>query len=92
MPFTIGGQWVPSKNSVNVNSKLVKVRVTKRGKSILTLVLNLGLPAPELADLVSALKKKLGCGGSVKDQVVEIQGDKLSEVVKFLNDRGIKTH
>ena len=71
MPFTIDGQWVPSKTAVsNTPQKPVKVRLVKRGKSILTVILNLSLPQNELAALASSLKKKLGCGGAIKDDSI----------------------
>jgi translation initiation factor 1 len=90
MPFTIDGQWIPNKPSPVSNGKAVKVRLVKRGKSLLTVILNLNGSLEELTDLASILKKKLGCGGAVKDNVVEIQGDKVEAVKKHLADSGIK--
>jgi translation initiation factor 1 len=90
MPFTIDGEWV-SKHTPKKNTKPVKVRLVKRGKSTLTVVLNLNLPSNELTELASNLKKKLGCGGSVKDDDIEIQGDKVVLVKKYLADLGIKS-
>jgi translation initiation factor 1 len=91
MPFTIDGQWVPSKTAVsNTPQKPVKVRLVKRGKSILTVILNLSLPQNELAALASSLKKKLGCGGAVKEDSIEMQGDKVTLVLKHLTEIGIK--
>lgn len=89
MPFTIDGSWVPSK-PVSENNKPVKVRLVKRGKSILTIILNLNKPEKELLDLASLLKKKLGSGGALKEETIEIQGDKVNEVLKLLKELGIK--
>lgn len=91
MPFTIDGQWVPSKPAVDNNQKPVKVRLVKRGKSLLTVVLNLRMNSAEKTELASSLKKKLGCGGAVKDGDVEIQGDKVDEVKKILLEMKIKS-
>ena len=92
MPFTIGGQWVPDKpTSFNSSSKPVKVRLIKRGKSILTVILNLNKSPPELAELASNIKKRLGCGGAVKDTDIEIQGDKVDQVKVLLKEAGIKS-
>jgi translation initiation factor 1 len=88
MPFTIEGNWIPSKP--NESPKPVKVRLIKRGKSLLTVILNLSMPLNEKEELASALKKNLGCGGSVKEDTVEIQGDKVEAVKKWLLGRGIK--
>lgn len=91
MPFTIDGQWVPSKPSSESNQKPVKVRLVKRGKSILTVILNLKMNLKEQTELASSLKKRLGCGGAVKDGEIEIQGDKVDEVKKFLAELNIKS-
>lgn len=46
----------------------------RKGKGV-TLVTGLALDPDELRKMVLSLKKKCGCGGSIKDGVVEIQGD-----------------
>lgn len=91
MPFTIAGEWIPDKKNSNHPSKPVKVRLVKRGKAILTLVLNLQMTTDELKDLASNLKKKLGCGGSVREDVIEIQGDKVDDVKSYLRSKGISS-
>ena len=90
MPFTVGGEWIPSKQNSNHSSKPVKVRMVKRGKALLTVILNLSMSSTELKDLASILKKKLGCGGAVKEDAIEIQGDKVEEVQAYLQSVGIK--
>jgi translation initiation factor 1 len=91
MPFTIDGEWVPNAPPQNSPQKLTKVRLVKRGKSILTVILNLNKPLNDLEALTSSLKKKLGCGGTVKDGTIEIQGDKVTQVRKSLEELGIKS-
>jgi len=83
MPFTIDGQWVPSKKE---SPKPVKVRLVKRGKSILTVIYGLSMTEEKMEQLASDLKKKLGCGGSVKEGNIEIQGDKVKQVEKAIKD------
>lgn len=90
MPFTIDGQWIPSKQP-STPSKPVKVRLIKRGKSTLTVILNLKMPSKELSDLASAMKKKLGCGGAVVDGSIEIQGEKVEHVKNYLREIGVKS-
>lgn len=89
MPFTIDGKWIPNKTT-NGSKKPVKVRLVKRGNNVVTTILNLGLDVKELNELASAFKKRLGCGGAVKDEGIEIQGDKLDQVKKTLEEMGIK--
>ena len=88
MPVNIFGEWIPEKG-VKEPVKPVKVRVVKRGKSTLTVILNLERSSQEMEDISSSLKKNLGCGGSVKGGDIEIQGDKLSAVQKFLAQKYI---
>ena len=40
--------------------------------------------------LAKELKKKLGVGGAYKNDYIEIHGEKLDEVVKFLDSRSIR--
>ena len=43
-----------------------------------------------LAKLAAELKKKCGCGGAVKDGVIEIQGDKRDLLKLLLEAKGMK--
>lgn len=90
MPVNIFGEWIPEKVSKEP-LKPVKVRVVKRGKSTLTVILNLDKSPQEMEELSSSLKKSLGCGGSVKGADIEIQGDKLNDVRNFLSEKGMKS-
>ncbi|MES2200182.1 MAG: translation initiation factor [Chlamydiota bacterium] len=83
MPFTIGGDWIEKPSPVKPK-KAIKVVLEKRKNSILTVILHLDMSAEEMGALASDLKKKLGCGGTVKDEKIEIQGDKVQEILKFL--------
>ena len=40
--------------------------------------------------LAADLKKRCGCGGSVKDGKIEIQGDKRELLKSLLEDKGFK--
>lgn len=43
-----------------------------------------------LGKLAAELKKKCGCGGAVKDGVIEIQGDKRDLIKSLLEAKGMK--
>jgi translation initiation factor 1 len=57
------------------------------GKGV-TVVTGVPLGGVELAALGKELKKKCGAGGTVRDGVIEIQGDHRDFVVSELETRG----
>ena len=91
MPFTLDGQWIPRKTTPTDSKKPVKVRLLKRGKNIITTILNLEFPDNDMQELASKIKKKLGCGGAIKESTIEIQGDKVDAIKKILDEIGIKS-
>ncbi len=66
-------------------------RETKgRGGKAVTLVRGLALDAASLDKLGKQLKAACGSGGTVKDGVVEIQGDHCAKVLELLQAHGHK--
>jgi translation initiation factor 1 len=64
-------------------------RETKgRGGKAVTLVRGLALDAPLLVQLGQQLKAGCGSGGTVKDGVIEVQGDHCDKVIAMLKDKG----
>jgi translation initiation factor 1 len=59
----------------------------RRGKAVTTVA---GVPVDDagLRDLAGRLKKRCGVGGSVKDGVIELQGDHRDAVVEVLRADG----
>jgi translation initiation factor 1 len=84
MPFTIGGDYIPDKPPEN--KKPTKVFLEHRKKSPVTIINNLNLSKEEGKKLASKIQKKLGCGGSYKNDRIEIQGNKVEEVKKILKN------
>lgn len=82
MPFTIGGEWVPE--SSKKPSKPITLRKEKRRSSYVTIIMHLPNEMGELKKICSELKKELGCGGSVKEETIELQGDQVEAVKKYL--------
>jgi translation initiation factor 1 len=71
-----------------------KVRVSRdskgRGGKTVTVVRGLPLDAAALALLGKQLRSACGSGGTVKDGVVEIQGDHVARVLDLLDGLGFK--
>ena len=69
---------------------IVRVRreTQGRGGKTVTTVAGVGLPEAELRELAGELKRRCGTGGSVKDYVIELQGDHRDAIVAELEKRG----
>ena len=69
---------------------IVRVRrETKgRGGKTVTTVSGVLLKEAELKELAAALKKRCGCGGALKDGVIEIQGEHVELLITELTKRG----
>lgn len=61
----------------------------RKGKGV-CLITGVDLDDNDLAKLAAELKKKCGCGGSVKEGVIEIQGDKRDLIKSLLEAKGMK--
>ncbi|PWW10739.1 stress response translation initiation inhibitor YciH [Mangrovibacter plantisponsor] len=61
----------------------------RKGKGVCVIT---GIDADDatIAKIAADLKKKCGCGGSVKDGVIEIQGDKRDLLKSVLETQGFK--
>ncbi len=64
--------------------RVSRTKVGRRGKTV-TLVT--GIPPGDLADVGKELRRLVGSGGSVKDGVVEIQGDHRDRIADHLRTR-----
>jgi translation initiation factor 1 len=64
-------------------------RESRNGKSV-TLIKGIALPPTELAQLGKQLKVSCGSGGTVKDGVIEVQGDHCDRVMETLRSQGWK--
>lgn len=62
-----------------------------RGGKTVTLVSGfVGIGLPEKEDLAKRMQRACGCGGTVKEGNIEIQGDKREVVAKVLEEAGFR--
>jgi translation initiation factor 1 len=61
----------------------------RKGKGV-CLITGVDMDDAALEKLGAELKKKCGCGGAVKDGVIEIQGDKRDLLKQLLEAKGMK--
>ncbi len=86
-------QATPSQQAAPVKGDgFVRLRREVKGRGGGTVIVINGVPLPpaELKELAGMLKKKCGCGGTVKEGVIEIQGDHRDTLQAELLTRGFK--
>lgn len=69
--------------------RLMRQTKGRKGKGV-TLVTGLPLRGKELKNLAKSLKQKCGCGGAVKNGIIEIQGDHRDSLENELAALGYK--
>ena len=70
----------------------VRVQLTKAGKGgkLVTVITGLQAPDAELKALLKQLKAAAGTGGTVKDGVIELQGDQVAPALTALEKAGYR--
>ncbi len=68
--------------------RISREKAGRRGKEV-TVIRGLRGSAADLRSIASDLKRACGSGGSVKDGIVEIQGDHRQAVVRLLEKKGL---
>lgn len=88
MPFTVSGEWIPEPSPKPKHP--MKIIREKRRASYVTLILNLSMDEAQLKNLCSTLKQRLGCGGSIKEGKIELQGDQVENVKLYFKNEKLK--
>jgi len=70
----------------------VRLRRETKGRGGGTVIVISGIPlgGAALKELAGALKKRCGCGGTLKDGIIEIQGDHRDTLLLELQTRGFR--
>jgi translation initiation factor 1 len=78
----------PNKNRGRVD---IKRSTAGRGGKTVTLVTGfVGIGLPEKESLCKKMRSACGCGGTVKDGDIEIQGDQREKIATILNEAGFR--
>lgn len=77
-------------NSDGDGIALVRRESKGRGGKVVTTISGLQMTEVELKALTAELKKKCGCGGALKDGVIEIQGDRVEVLVGEFRSKNFK--
>ena len=64
-------------------------REMRRGKPVIVLF-ELGMDPEQQKELLKAIQKSCGAGGSLKDGQIEVQGDHREKIETLLAERGLK--
>jgi translation initiation factor 1 len=82
------GPTKPEKNRGRVD---IKRTTAGRGGKTVTLVTGFtGIGLPEKESLAKKMRAACGCGGTVKDGEIEIQGDQRETVARILSEAGFR--
>lgn len=72
-----------------IKKQKVYIRKEKAGRGGKTVTVLMGLETfEERKVLLKMIQKQIGCGGTVKEDVIEIQGEKGNEIAKMLRENG----
>ena len=75
--------------SIAKETHKIRVRtVQKRYKKVMTLIEGLDAGTIDVRALLKKLKSKLACGGTWKENIMELQGNHTGRVKKLLIDEG----
>ena len=88
-----GDAPAPEETPVSESRQRGRLRVMRdkrRGGKIATIIDGFTIADDRIEALASDIKRSLGCGGSVRDGEILVQGDGLDAVVAFLRTKGYK--
>ncbi len=91
-PASGQGAQGPGAGPTPKTQQRVRVQRTKAGKGgkLVTAITGLEIPEAEARTLLKALKASAGTGGTLKDGVIELQGDQLASALAALEKEGFR--
>ncbi len=82
-------ELINAEEEIAKEQQKIKIKLDKRkfGKEV-TIIEGIDEKSVDIKSLVKTLKKSLGCGGTYKDGVIELQGDQRYRAKKILVQEG----
>ena len=80
---------VPNKVSRNTSDGIIRVRRESKKRAGRVVCVVEGLAAEQIKSTCKELKSKCGTGGTVKNGVIEIQGDHRDQIRELLESKGL---
>ena len=78
----------PAKNRGRVDIK--RTTAGRGGKTVTVVTGFIGIGLPEKEQLAKKMRNACGCGGTVKDGEIEIQGDQREKIAQILTEAGFR--
>jgi len=78
----------PAKNRGRVDIK--RTTAGRGGKTVTIVTGFIGIGLPEKESLAKKMRNACGCGGTVKDGEIEIQGDQRDKIAQILTEAGFR--
>src|SRR6185436_453063 len=78
----------PAKNRGRVDIK--RTTAGRGGKTVTIVTGFVGIGLPEKESLTKKMRNACGCGGTVKDGDIEIQGDQREKIAQILTEAGFR--
>jgi len=88
-PLEVDAAPTPKASKKPLTAKVGRETKGRRGKGVTT-IFELPLNQTQILELAALLKQRCGTGGTVKDKVIEIQGDQRERIVAELEKLGYK--
>jgi len=79
---------VPERNRGRVDIR--RETGNRGGKTVTVIDGFVGIGLPEKEQLAKKMRNACGCGGTVKDGAIEIQGDQREKIAQILSDAGFR--
>ncbi len=78
------------KNTNRGRVDIIRQKAGRGGKTVTVITGFVGIGLPEKESLCKKMRGACGCGGTVKDGDIEIQGDQREKIATILSDAGFR--